>query len=117
MRIFLDERLIVREAGSGTRNILESYLKRHNLVVADFAHVTEMNNVTAIKELVKQGAGITFLYGFAVQEELKQKVRSRPYLLPISPSPTTSPSCGAGAVFSAPIMSSCSRRWVEKPHK
>ena len=68
----LDERLIVREAGSGTRNILESYLKRHNLVVADFAHVTEMNNVTAIKELVKQGAGITFLYGFAVQEELKQ---------------------------------------------
>lgn len=68
----LDERLIVREAGSGTRNILESYLKRHNLVVSDFSHVTEINNVTAIKELVKQGAGITFLYGFAVQEELAQ---------------------------------------------
>lgn len=66
----LQERLIVREAGSGTRNILESYLKRHNLVVPDFSHVTEINNVTAIKELVKQGAGITFLYGFAVQEEL-----------------------------------------------
>ena len=70
----LDERLIIREAGSGTRNILESYLERHNLVVSDFSHVTELNNVTAIKELVKQGAGITFLYHFAVQEELSQGV-------------------------------------------
>lgn len=68
----LDERLIVREGGSGTRKILESYLKRHNLVVSDFSHVTEINNVTAIKEMVKQGVGITFLYGFAVQEELEQ---------------------------------------------
>lgn len=70
----LDERLIIRESGSGTRTILEHYLKRHNLAVSDFRRVTEVNNVTAIKELVKQGAGVTFLYGFAVSEELRKGV-------------------------------------------
>lgn len=67
----LGERLILREKGSGTRDILEQVLLAHNYTVAHFAGVTEMNQFAVIKELVKQGTGITFLYAPIVREELK----------------------------------------------
>lgn len=64
------ERLIIRERGSGSREILESYLADRNLRVEDFHLITEVSNVHAIKTLVEEGAGITFLYEVAVREEL-----------------------------------------------
>jgi DNA-binding transcriptional LysR family regulator len=62
--------LIVREPGSGTREILENLLHQHNLSINSFAKVTEIGNKEAIKQLVKDGLGITFLYRVVAQEEL-----------------------------------------------
>lgn len=67
------ERLILREKGSGTRGILERYLADQNLNIRDFHLTTEVSNVHAIKTLVEEGTGITFLYEVAVREEIQQK--------------------------------------------
>ena len=66
------ERLLLREQGSGTREVLERYLDAKNLTVQDFARVTEAGSLQTIKELTKAGCGITFLYEAAVRRELKE---------------------------------------------
>ncbi len=63
-------RLLVRERGSGTREILEHLLHGLNLSVDSFAQVTEIGNMEAIKRLVKEDLGITFLYQAVAQKEL-----------------------------------------------
>ncbi|MDD3360819.1 MAG: LysR family transcriptional regulator [Hespellia sp.] len=65
------ERLIVRERGSGTREIFEKALGEKNFAVSDFPHLVEINSMNAIKMLVEEDAGITFLYQSAVEKELK----------------------------------------------
>jgi DNA-binding transcriptional LysR family regulator len=62
--------LIVREQGSGTREIFEHILQGHNLSVSSFSKLTEIGNMEAIKQLVKGGLGITFLYQAAAKKEL-----------------------------------------------
>ncbi|NLY30885.1 MAG: LysR family transcriptional regulator [Firmicutes bacterium] len=66
----ISHHLIVREPGSGTREILESLLHQHNFSINSFAKVTEIGNKEAIKQLVKDDLGITFLYRVVAQEEL-----------------------------------------------
>lgn len=68
----LSERLIVREAGSGTREILERILGEKNLSLPDFRHLVEISNLNAIKSLVRSNCGITFLYEAAARKELKE---------------------------------------------
>lgn len=68
----LERRLIIREAGSGTRNIMERYLEMKGLGVEDFMAKVETGNVALIKQLVSAGCGITFLYQTAVQKELNE---------------------------------------------
>lgn len=70
MEDLLQERLIVREEGSGTREVLVKDLERRNLSLHDFAGVVEIGNMSAIKALVSFGCGISFLYETAVKEEL-----------------------------------------------
>lgn len=65
------ETLIIRECGSGTREILERVLNEQNLTITDFKNTLEIGNIHAIKEFMKQQQGITFLYEAAVLEELK----------------------------------------------
>ena len=65
------ERLLIREEGSGTREVLERWMDSHNLSTADFNRVMEVGSLHTIKELTKAGCGITFLYEAAVREELK----------------------------------------------
>lgn len=65
------ERLLIREEGSGTREVLERWLDSHNLNTADFDKIMETGSLHTIKELTKAGLGITFLYETAVREELK----------------------------------------------
>ncbi|HJA12107.1 MAG TPA: LysR family transcriptional regulator [Candidatus Mediterraneibacter merdipullorum] len=65
------ERLLLREEGSGTREVLERYLDARNLSVADFRRVMEVGSLQTIRELTKAGCGITFLYETAVSEELR----------------------------------------------
>ena len=51
----LNERILIRETGSGTRDLLDSYLKTYNLSYSDFKNHLE----------------IAFLYRLSVEEELK----------------------------------------------
>ena len=70
IRDLLPETLLVREEGSGTREILEKNLKEKNFGLEDFANYIQINNISAIKSLVEAGCGITFLYERAVEKEL-----------------------------------------------
>ena len=70
IRDLLGERLILREAGSGTREILEKHLAARDLAVTDFAGVVELESIPTIKACVRSGAGITFMYRAAAAEEL-----------------------------------------------
>lgn len=67
----LDEPLILREAGSGTREILERFLENRNQTLQDWSRVMEVGSINAIKILTEAGCGITFLYKTAVRDELK----------------------------------------------
>ena len=68
----LQETLIIREEGSGTRDIFEKNLERQNLTLNDFSKVIEIGNINAIKHLVENNNGITSLYEVAVKDELKK---------------------------------------------
>ena len=63
--------IIVREPGSGTREILERYLNERNCSIADFQRVIEVGSIRAIKSLVSANCGITFLYEAAAAQELR----------------------------------------------
>ena len=65
------ERLLLREEGSGTREVLERYLESENYSISDFERKIEAGSLNAIMELTKADCGITFLYEVAVREELK----------------------------------------------
>ena len=62
--------LIIRENGSGTREILEHILHNHSLRLEGFGKVTEAGSMEAIKQLVKDGLGITFLYEAAACQDI-----------------------------------------------
>ena len=66
----LEERILLREAGSGTRGVLERYLESCNLTVGDFSNTAEISNIRALLSLVREGCGITFLYEAAAREDL-----------------------------------------------
>ena len=71
MEDLLEERLLVREPGSGTRNVLERALEARNLGVRNFQRVTELGSLNIIKSLVCAGAGISFFYQPVVRRELE----------------------------------------------
>ena len=68
----LGENLILRTRGSGSREVLERVLEERNRRVEDFRHLVEISDLFVIKELVKAGCGITFLYRKAVERELAE---------------------------------------------
>ncbi|MGE4277530.1 MAG: LysR family transcriptional regulator [Lawsonibacter sp.] len=65
------QRIILREQGSGTREILERHMAERNYSVLDFKSRMEIGSISAIKSLVSAGCGITFLYEAAVKRELE----------------------------------------------
>ncbi len=67
----LSERIIIREKGSGTRDVFEQILYKNNLSVNSFKKVCEIGNMSTIKHLVSSNIGITFLYKIAVKKELE----------------------------------------------
>ena len=68
----LDQNLILREPGSGTRDILEQALYNKNLSIKDFRRIIEIGNMNVIKELCHKDIGITFMYREAIKSELSQ---------------------------------------------
>lgn len=65
-------RQILRERGSGSREICEEILHENHITLGRFAGIIEVNNLAAIKKLVAADAGISFLYKFSVQKELSR---------------------------------------------
>jgi DNA-binding transcriptional LysR family regulator len=54
--------LVLREKGSGTREIFEHILGQYNYSVSSFQKVIEIGNMAAIKHLVARNIGISFMY-------------------------------------------------------
>lgn len=68
----LGERIIIRENGSGIREIFENAMEERNIKISDFDSVIEIANTNAIKELVINNCGISFVYEKAVERELRE---------------------------------------------
>lgn len=68
----LDEILLVREQGSGTREIIENELKQHQIALTDFKQKIELGNLNTIKQLVAKNLGISFIYECAVKKEINE---------------------------------------------
>ena len=66
----LREPLLVREQGSGSREIIRRSLNRQNMDLEDFACKIEIGDMNVLKQLLLQGCGIAFLYESAVRQEL-----------------------------------------------
>lgn len=66
------QRLILRERGSGTRNVLETVLFAHNLNTCQFHGLLEISNFQAIKEMVRSGFGVSFMYREAARDALEK---------------------------------------------
>lgn len=64
------EHLILRERGSGSRDILERYLQERNYSFEDFKDTLEINNIQAILRFVEEDCGIAFVYKAAVETEI-----------------------------------------------
>lgn len=65
------EHIIIREEGSGTRDIFEKALALNNLSLQNFNDISYIGSMPTIVELIKEDCGISFLYQSAVEEELK----------------------------------------------
>ncbi len=68
----MDETIIVREKGSGSREVLESGLLYKNYTLESFESIIEIGNVNVIKEMVKSGMGISFMYEDAARDEIER---------------------------------------------
>ena len=66
----LGERLLVREAGSGTRAIFEAALRQNHCTLRSFSSVVEISDFSTIKALVVENLGVSFLYAPVVEREL-----------------------------------------------
>lgn len=72
LRDTLHAPLILRESGSGTRDIFEGECRAHNLAVTDYASLCEIEHIPTLLGLVAAGKGITFAYEAAAQSLLAQ---------------------------------------------
>ncbi|WP_302962064.1 LysR family transcriptional regulator [uncultured Adlercreutzia sp.] len=68
----LGERLILREEGSGSRDVLAHALAKHNLSPAAFADTCVVESLDIIKIFVAGDLGISFVYESAVQREVQE---------------------------------------------
>ncbi|MEG1918437.1 MAG: LysR family transcriptional regulator, partial [Oscillospiraceae bacterium] len=83
LRELLSARLITREKGSGTREVLEQVLTENNLSMDGFPSICEIGNMSAIKQLVSHNVGLAFLYRAACERELAEGSLVRIQLPPI----------------------------------
>lgn len=72
-----NERLLIREKGSGSREIFEQILYEHNTSMENFNNIIEIGNINIIKQLVEEDIGVSFLYKEAVENELSNKNLSK----------------------------------------
>lgn len=65
------QNLIIREEGSGSRNIFEMWLYEKNYLLKNFSSLLQIGDIGLIKDLVKQNFGISVVYKVAVLDEIK----------------------------------------------
>jgi len=63
---------LLREEGSGTRQIMEEYLAGQGMAVSDLNTVAILGSTAAVKEAACQGLGVTILSRLAVAKELAE---------------------------------------------
>lgn len=68
----LGETLIVREPGSGNREIIARALSRENLAVEDFRTVLEVSDMNVLKQMLLLGCGVGFLYQVAARPQMER---------------------------------------------
>lgn len=62
--------LIVREKGSGTRDIFANWIATQNYHIDDFHQVIEIGNPSPIIELLQRDVGVSFMYRSLVDDSL-----------------------------------------------
>lgn len=73
------EKLILRTASSGTRNLFESTLESNNESLASFDVILEVDNIATIKDLIRKDMGVSILPRSACMDEIKKgKVAALP---------------------------------------
>ncbi len=58
----LSQHIILREEGSGTRSVFESFLKKSNLTPKSFKKQSWISSFSLIENAVEKGVGISFVY-------------------------------------------------------
>lgn len=62
--------LILREPGSGTRAIFESYLAQQNDSTASFSEIWEISSFVLIKHLLEHSHAVSFMYEAVAEKEI-----------------------------------------------
>lgn len=70
---FLNQPLIMRESGSGTRKVLAQYLEAQGYSIKDLNVITEMTTIDAIKSAVQAGMGGAVVPRLSVKKEVYQE--------------------------------------------
>lgn len=68
----LEQRIIIREPGSGTRDIFQQMLRRRGYGLDSFPRQMTVSDFSVIKTLVTDSLGVSFLYAPVVEKELEQ---------------------------------------------
>lgn len=74
LKDLLNETLILREKGSGTREILTKQLEAVNIGVNDFEKTIEISGMHTILQMLEEDAGISFMFQKAADEKIKKGV-------------------------------------------
>lgn len=72
LRDIAQERLLIREHGSGTRAVLEEALRKVDVRLDDFKTIMESSSPKSITTMVAHHAGISILSEWVVKEEVKR---------------------------------------------
>src|SRR5690606_21128500 len=70
LKDIINSSFILREAGSGTREILENKLKEINVNIEDLKVVANVADSESIKEMVALGTGVSFISEKSVLKDL-----------------------------------------------
>ncbi len=67
----MKEPFIIREEGSGTRQVIEKYLASHGIKISDMHIVLVLGGTESIKEAVERGMGVSILSRWAARKEVQ----------------------------------------------
>lgn len=72
----LKQNFILREEGSGTRNIIEQVFKNNNFDIKELQTIACIENTESIKQCIRQGLGISILSKRSIENEVNYNLLS-----------------------------------------